>query len=219
MKRRILAAQVLLIMILSCIYFTPAVQAQQNDELFDSAERFTDIESGKWYKEAVDYVVSHELFSGMSDTKFEPNTSMTRAMFVSVLARVDGAVTSKKTKTKFSDVPSGKWYTGAVKWASDNGIVVGMSDTTFEPNTSITREQMCKMLYMMLENQFGALAFTIIYLLIGFLINKGGIKGGIEKMSKVLMPALFLLLVAVVIFVAASVEAYFKLSKQCKAVE
>ncbi len=146
MKRRILAALMFLIMLLSCISFTPVVQAEQSDELIDAAEKFTDIESGKWYKEAVDYVVSHELFSGMTDTRFEPNTAMNRAMFVSVLARVDGAKTSKNVKTKFSDVPSGKWYTGAVKWASDNGIVAGMSDTTFEPNTNITREQMCAIL-------------------------------------------------------------------------
>lgn len=143
MTKRIISVLMIVVSLLSLMCFASSVSAA---ELVDSTQRFVDVKPGKWYTESVDYAVTHGLFSGMSDTTFEPDTPMSRAMFVSVLARIDGDTTSKKVSTKFTDVPSGKWYTGAVKWASDNGVVYGVTDTTFEPDTSITREQMCTIL-------------------------------------------------------------------------
>jgi len=88
-----------------------------------------------------------KIFTGTSATTFSPNSSITRAQFVQVLANLEGIDTSnKKITTKFTDVPSGKWYTPAVKWASENSIVSGVGNGKFSPNKKVTREQMCVML-------------------------------------------------------------------------
>ena len=115
--------------------------------IIDSSEMFNDVDSDRWYKEYVDYVVTNNIFNGMSETDFEPDTAMTRAMFVQVLANLEGVDTENRdVDTVFSDVPSGKWYAPSVKWANENGIVDGVSKTTFEPNAGVTREQMCVLL-------------------------------------------------------------------------
>ena len=115
--------------------------------IIDSSEMFNDVDSDRWYKEYVDYVVTNNIFNGMSETDFEPDTAMTRAMFVQVLANLEGVDTENRdVDTVFSDVPSGKWYAPSVKWANENGIVDGVSTTTFEPNAGVTREQMCVLL-------------------------------------------------------------------------
>ena len=113
----------------------------------DSTKKFTDIQTGKWYTSYVDYAVTLGLLKGMTDTTFEPETNLTRAMFVQILANMSGVdTTNRAVTTKFSDVPTGKWYTAAVKWANDNGIVNGVTDTTFGPESNIERQQMCVML-------------------------------------------------------------------------
>ena len=108
---------------------------------------FSDVPDKMWYKEYVDYSVLNDIFNGTSDTEFSPDMVMTRAQFVQVLANVSG-IDTKDTNvtTDFSDVPSGKWFTPAVKWAFDNGIVNGTGDGEFSPDNSITREDMCLML-------------------------------------------------------------------------
>ena len=112
---------------------------------------FTDVKAGAWYKKYVDYSVAYGLFTGTSDTQFSPNTSMTRAQFVKVLANISGIDTNNFVNSGFKDVPSGKWFTGAIKWAADNGIVSGMGAGIFEPNSKIDRQQMCVMLVNYVE--------------------------------------------------------------------
>lgn len=107
---------------------------------------FSDVADSAWYKEAVDFVVSEGLFNGTGDKTFSPQSDMTRAMFVTVLSRLSGAQTGG-TGNPFADVPAGTWYTDSVSWAAANGIVNGVSETSFAPNASITREQMTAMLY------------------------------------------------------------------------
>ncbi len=109
------------------------------------AVTFKDVPKKAWYYDAVAYTVSKGIFAGITQTTFEPNTPMTRAMFVATLSRMAGVKVNNNVKTVFSDVKSGQWYTGAVKWASDNGIVSG-SDGKFMPNDPITREQICTIL-------------------------------------------------------------------------
>lgn len=111
-------------------------------QLTDSSLQFKDIQN-KWYKKAVDYMITHGYMNGTSDDKFEPNGTLTRGMFVTILARVNGVKLSNKVITNFSDVKSGKYYAGAVKWASDNGIVNGATATKFCPEDNITREELC----------------------------------------------------------------------------
>jgi hypothetical protein len=112
---------------------------------------FFDVKTGSWYKKYVDYAVAYGMFTGTSSVHFSPDTSMTRAQFVKVLANLSGVKISNNVTSGFNDVPSGKWYTGAIKWAADNGIVSGMGAGRFEPNTQIDRQQMCVMLVNYVE--------------------------------------------------------------------
>ena len=107
-----------------------------------AAEQFTDVKAGAWYYEDVDFVTDKGYFKGMSDTIFAPDETMTRAMFVTVLARYAGAKVDDSTST-FTDVPTGTWYTGAVTWAAKKGIVEGRGNGIFDPNGAVTREEMC----------------------------------------------------------------------------
>lgn len=113
----------------------------------DTSKVFSDIKKDGWYKQFTDYSYAHEIFTGTSEKTFSPNDNITRAQFVQVLANLEGVdTTDKNVDTQFSDVPQGKWFTPAVKWASENNIVNGMGDGTFRPSTNVTREQMCVML-------------------------------------------------------------------------
>ncbi len=101
---------------------------------------FTDVTAGAWYYDAAVYASANGLMVGTSDTTFGPDVPMTRAMLVAVLYRLAGSP-SVSGKMPFTDVEADTWYTEAVLWAYQNGIVAGTSDTTFDPLSNITREQ------------------------------------------------------------------------------
>ncbi len=105
---------------------------------------FEDI-GGHWAYESILPVVSREVFLGYPDDSFRPNGTMTRGMFASVMARMAMADTSKYTKQIFGDVSPDTWYGPAVAWAFDNGIITG-KDEIFDPEASITRQEMAAML-------------------------------------------------------------------------
>lgn len=105
---------------------------------------FSDVPANQWYASAVSYVTQRGLFSGVSETQFAPSQSMTRGMLVSMLYRFNG--TSHTGSSPFADVSSNAWYGNAVSWAYANNLVSGVSDTSFAPNTPITREQAAVML-------------------------------------------------------------------------
>ncbi len=103
---------------------------------------FTDIsESDKFYN-AIKFVNLNSLFYGTSKTQFSPDVTMTRAMFVTVLGRLYGLDTAKYYGEAFSDLVAGEYYCPYVKWASEEGLVLGYGDGTFGPNDIITHEQM-----------------------------------------------------------------------------
>ena len=108
--------------------------------------RFSDVVTGSWYEEAVNYAVDAGLFNGTSDTSFSPDGVMTRAMLMTVLWRLDGRPDSSG-KNAYSDVEHGAWYTDAVIWASENEITGGYGNGLFGTNDSITREQLAAILY------------------------------------------------------------------------
>lgn len=113
----------------------------------DTTKIFKDVVSGKWYVNAIDYSYTNGFIAGMKPTEFGISTPVTRGMFITILARIAGVdTTANNVKTKFTDVASGKYYTAAIKWASEGGIVNGMTATTFEPNTPIQRQQLCVMI-------------------------------------------------------------------------
>ena len=116
--------------------------------VFAAVSGYNDVPADEWYVEAVQYVTENGLMNGMADGVFGPNGTSTRAMVVTILHRMEG--TPEPTKAdSFTDLDreNGKWYLDAVAWASETGIVKGISDTTFEPDTEITREQLATMMY------------------------------------------------------------------------
>lgn len=107
---------------------------------------FVDVKNGDWYSGAVQYVYEKGYFSGTSGDVFSPNTPMTRAMLATVLYRVSGESVSG-SKSAFSDVSDGQWYSAGVTWASEKGVVNGMGNGTYCPDLSVSREQIVTMLY------------------------------------------------------------------------
>lgn len=115
-------------------------------------DRFTDVSRDDWFADAVNFAVRRGLFQGVSDTEFAPNMNMTRAMLVTVLHRLEGNP-APAAPSGFEDVPADDWYTEAVAWARERGVVQGYSDTQFGPNDSITREQMAAILFRYAKNK------------------------------------------------------------------
>ena len=107
---------------------------------------FTDVLESDWFYDDVVFAYENGLFAGTSDTTFSPNTSMTRAMLVTVLYRLEGQP-AVSGRSGFADVQYNGYYEDAVTWAADNGIVNGTSTSTFSPNANVTREQMAAILY------------------------------------------------------------------------
>lgn len=99
-----------------------------------------------WARQSIDFAVARGLFNGVGEGQFDPDGQMTRAMFATVLARLDGADLSSYGSSGFSDVPSDQWYSRAVDWAARAGIVNGTGDGKFSPDEPITREQMAAMM-------------------------------------------------------------------------
>ena len=99
-----------------------------------------------WAHVGIDFVLKAGLFYGTSETTFDPDVAMTRAMLVTVLYRLEGKPETN-AGNPFEDVADGTWYTDAVIWAAANGIVNGVGDNRFDPDGKITREQMAAILY------------------------------------------------------------------------
>ena len=111
------------------------------------SEKFTDVAEDGWYHEAVDYMIQNGYMNGVSDKLFDVHGSVTRAQVVTILYRMEGEPSVDGLNNPFTDVNVDAWYTNAVVWAADNGIVKGVSETEFDPNTEITREQIVTILY------------------------------------------------------------------------
>lgn len=110
-----------------------------------SETTFSDVKSDDWYYEAVKYGYENGLMQG-TEKGFEPNGKMTRAMLVTVLYRLEKSELTDG-ENPFTDVEDGTWYTNAVIWAKENGIVNGITETEFAPNDNITREQTVTIFY------------------------------------------------------------------------
>ena len=110
----------------------------------DVSDIFIDVAPNAWYKDAVQYAYAGGLMTGVSDTEFAPEATTTRAMIVSILARLEGVESAQAAG--FADVDDNDWYATAVNWAASVGVVNGYEDNTFQPNTAITREQLAAIL-------------------------------------------------------------------------
>ena len=107
---------------------------------------FTDVEENGWYHTGVDFMVRNGFMNGVADDAFDVDGNLTRAQLVTILYRIAGESESTATNP-FADVADGQWYTNAVIWAAENGIVKGVNTTTFAPNDQITREQIATILF------------------------------------------------------------------------
>ena len=110
-----------------------------------SQTTFMDVPASAWYYDAVEYVYENGLMSGVSSGWFAPNDTLTRAMVVQTLYAMEGRPSA--ASAGFADVVPGDWYAGAVNWAAANGVVSGVSETSFAPNSALTREQLALILY------------------------------------------------------------------------
>ena len=113
---------------------------------------FPDVTEGDWFYDAVRYAYENSLMDGVGDSLFAPNSETTRAQLVTILYRLAGEP-EPGGDSGFADVETGTWYTDAVAWAAENGIVNGTTDTTFAPGEDITREQLVTVLYRYAESK------------------------------------------------------------------
>lgn len=111
---------------------------------------FVDVSKTDWFYNDVKYVWQHDIMNGVSDTKFAPETPMTRAMFVTVLYRLEGSpdVTGMATPP-FTDIGAKNfdWAYNAIVWAYNTGVTKGTSATTFAPGVAISRQEIVTMFY------------------------------------------------------------------------
>ncbi len=107
---------------------------------------FTDVRETHWFYGDVCFVYANGIMNGMSETQFMPDRTLTRGEVVTVLYRVSGQPETL-ADCPFSDVPSGEYYFTPVLWAAENGIVNGVTETTFCPKDPITREQIATIFF------------------------------------------------------------------------
>lgn len=108
---------------------------------------FTDVNEGDWFYDKVVYVYHNKLMTGTSETTFEPNATLTRAMMVQILYNKEGRPAATTNGNPYTDVPKDQWYYNAVQWAYENKITSGTSERTFGPNSEVTREQFARFMY------------------------------------------------------------------------
>ncbi|MBR7032287.1 MAG: S-layer homology domain-containing protein, partial [Clostridia bacterium] len=137
MKKRILGVILAVIMTVGMVVSAiPAVSAASGKM------PFTDVKEGQWFHDAIRFVWERDLMNGMTDTTFGPNQSMTRAQIVMILSRMSGDnVKGMSSQLKFTDVKKSAWYADAIGWAVKNGIATGMSDTKFQPDSPVLRQE------------------------------------------------------------------------------
>ncbi len=117
----------------------------------DYAYMFEDVHKGDWFYKAVSFVAEHDLMVGVTNTTFAPYQDLTRGMAVTILYRLDGRPPVNGLVNPFTDVASGRYYTKAVRWGYSTGVVAGTTTTTFQPNRSVSREEMAAFLYRYAE--------------------------------------------------------------------
>lgn len=106
---------------------------------------FIDVKESDWFYEAVQFAVESGMMNGTGGSSFQPNAMLSRSMIATILWRLEGA--PGENPSRFTDVPTGQWYTEGVNWAAANDLVNGYGNSTFGPKDDITREQMAAILY------------------------------------------------------------------------
>ena len=107
---------------------------------------FEDVTIADWFYDDVMFVCGRGVMQGVSDTRFGPHLTATRAMMATILWRMEGSP-APTAEARFTDVRYGQWYSEAVAWTAQSGVYTGYADGSFRPNDSITREQLAAILY------------------------------------------------------------------------
>ncbi len=133
--------------------YTGNEENNTNVENYDN--RFDDVSESAWYADAVAYCAVKGYINGVSDTKFSPNTQLTREQFVVILANMTGvdANSYKYADSGMKDVPVGQWYSGAIAWGVAEGYVKGVAEDRFGLRQNITREQLARLFYVYAEDK------------------------------------------------------------------
>ena len=108
---------------------------------------FVDVNEVDWFYNDVNFMWAHSLMNGTSEMLFSPLDTLTRAMVVTVLYRMEGSPDVSELDNPFSDVADNLWYSDAIKWAADNAIARGFGEGIFRPNENVTREQMATFIF------------------------------------------------------------------------
>ncbi|MBR5517990.1 MAG: S-layer homology domain-containing protein, partial [Clostridia bacterium] len=127
----------------------PAGDEPSGDEP-TTGSTFVDVTPADWFYASVEFAAEKKLMAGVSDTQFAPNVTLTRAMLVTVLYRLEGEPATNRS-IPFADVDMGAYYGNAVSWAKQNGIVKGISENEFAPDMNITREQIAAIMHRYAE--------------------------------------------------------------------
>ncbi len=116
---------------------------------------FTDVKSDHWFYPAVSYCVNKGYVAGMTETTFVPSGKLTRAQFLTILAKLDGVDLRSyhTTEAGFEDVKTSHWYNEIVCWAVEKGYTSGISETKFGPGNNITRSQLARFFYVYSESK------------------------------------------------------------------
>ena len=133
--------RILSILLMSTMLFTLGIYTSAVENIV-----FTDVDFDSWYADAVTYVSGNALMRGTASNIFAPDGMMTRAMFATVIYRMENSPSVDRTDS-FVDTEDGRWYSDAINWASNQGIVNGYSSSVFGVDNPITREQIVTMLY------------------------------------------------------------------------
>ena len=108
--------------------------------------RFTDSDTRAWYHPGIHFCVEKGYKNGVSDTEFAPDGTLSRAIIVTILWRMEGSPVVNYAMS-FGDLEGDQWYTEAIRWAQSTKVVTGYDENTFGPNNDVTREQLAAILY------------------------------------------------------------------------
>lgn len=152
--KRLLSLFLALVMLLSLVPATVLSAAVNGNKVsYELSNPFTDVKEDDWFYDAVQYARINGFFRGTSDTTFDPNGTMTRGMFVTVLGRMAGVDTANYSgENPFKDVPADMYYAPYVTWAAKHGVTEGTGNGLFSPDALINREQMATFLVRYFEN-------------------------------------------------------------------
>ncbi len=115
---------------------------------------FEDIKEGAWYIQDLVFCYVNDVINGMNEYTFSPGSALTRAQFVTMLAKIEGADTKNYSTSQFADVKSSHWYYGAVSWAYEVGLVSGTAADKFSPNATVTRETVSRIMWLYMKDKY-----------------------------------------------------------------